>query len=220
MIINKTTKCYQTRSDAPNYNYMADIEPGEWVFADENTAEGQALIAKIVQYAPYFDFVLNAVGVLVDIIPIEPPAEVLAEALADAKTAKLAELSTACNLAITSGCEVELSTTSGHISLTAEDQINLTAANGAIEQGAVAYPYHLDGQLCAIFSAEDIRKLAAAASAHKLYHTTYYNHLAAWVRRCVLVEEVQSISYGSALPEDLAANMAMILGGVTSAETV
>ena len=134
--------------------------------------------------------------------------------LAEVQSAKLAELSTACSQDIIAGCDVELSAASGHISLTAEDQINLTAALNAVKQGAAGYPYHLDGQLCAVFLAADIRQLAQAAARHKLYHTTYYNHLAAWVRRSKTTEEVQAITYGTELPEDLAANMANTLGGV------
>ncbi len=128
-----------------------------------------------------------------------------------AQAAKLAELSAACGAAITAGCDVELPTASGHISLTAEDQINLSTALSAVEQGAAGYPYHLDGQLCAVFPAADIAAMAEAATAHKLYHTTYYNHLAAWVRRCGTAAEVQAITYGAALPEDLASSMAGIL---------
>lgn len=108
----------------------------------------------------------------------------------------------------------------GHISLTAEDQINLTNAAAAVEGGAEAYPYHLDGQLCALYPAADIMAMAEAATAHKLYHTTYYNHLAAWVRRCEALDELDSITYGVPLPNDLAANMAAILaaaGGDTNA---
>lgn len=145
-----------------------------------------------------------------DITPTERPEE----ALGAVQSAKLAELSAACSQAIIAGCDVELSAASGHICLTAEDQINLTAALNAVEQGAAGYPYHLDGQLCAVFSAADIRLLAQSAASHKLYHTTYYNHLAAWVRRSETTEEVQAITYGTELPEDLAANMANILGGV------
>ena len=214
MIINKQTKGWQTRSDAPNINFMAEVEPDNWLLVDETTEEGQALMAKIVKYAPYIDFVLDEEGNLIDVIPTEPPSE----ATEEQKTAKLAELSEACSQTIVAGCDVELSNTSGHISLTAEDQINLTAALNAVEQGAAAYPYHLDGQLCAMFPAEDIRKLAVAASGHKLYHTTYYNHLAAWVRRCTEAAEVQAITYGVDLPEDLAGNMAAILGGVTNSD--
>ena len=127
------------------------------------------------------------------------------------RTVKLAELSIACNAAITAGCDVALSSGSGHISLTAEDQINLSTATAAVEQGAEGYPYHLNGQLCAVFPAADIQAMALKATAHKLEHTTYYNHLAAWVRRCETVEELAAITYGAPLPEDLEANMAAVL---------
>ena len=135
------------------------------------------------------------------------------------RAAKLSELSAACNAAITAGCDVNLTSGTGHISLTAEDQINLTNAAAAVEGGAEAYPYHLDGQLCALYPAADILTMARTATAHKLYHTTYYNHLAAWARRCETVEEAQAITYGVPLPDDLAANMAAILaaaGGDTN----
>lgn len=89
--------------------------------------------------------------------------------------------------------------------------LNLTNAAASIEAGMTEYPYHLDGQLCTMFSAADILVMAKAATEHKLYHTTYYNHLAAWVRRCETVKDVEAIAYGSELPEDLAANMAAIL---------
>lgn len=130
------------------------------------------------------------------------------------RTAKLSELSASCNAAIVAGCDVTLSTTTGHISLTDEDQINLTTAVGAVNQGADGYPYHLDGQLCAIYPAADILAMGEAATAHKLYHTTYANHLFAWVRRCDTLEDVAAITYGSALPDDLAANMEAILNAV------
>lgn len=138
--------------------------------------------------------------------------EIAADRLPSIKVAKLAELSAACNAAIISGCDVVLTDgSSGHISLTAEDQINLTNAYAAVEGGAAAYPYHLDGKLCALYLAVDIMTMAQAATAHKLYHTTYYNHLAAWVRRCVTVEEIEAVTYGAGLPEDLTANMAAIM---------
>lgn len=134
---------------------------------------------------------------------------------------KLAELSAACNAAILAGCDVTLSNgVSGHISLTAEDQINLTNACASAEAGAKYYPYHLDGQLCALYSATDIAAMAQAATAHKLYHTTYYNHLAAWVRRSETAQEVQAITYGLELPDDLTANMAAILRAVGGAADV
>lgn len=130
------------------------------------------------------------------------------------RTAKLSELSTACNSAIVAGCDVTLpSGTSGHIALTDEDQINLTTAVGAVQKGAAGYPYHLDGQLCAIYPAADIIAMGEAATAHKLYHTTYCNHLMAWARRAT-ADELDGIAYGAELPADLAANMEAILNAV------
>lgn len=146
----------------------------------------------------------------------DPNAKTLEELRAD----KLAGLSAACNAAITAGCDVALSAASGHISLTAEDQINLSTALTAVEQGAEGYPYHLDGQLCAVFPAADIRACARAATAHKLYQTTYYNHLAAWVRRVQTEGELEAVTYGAALPEDLAANMAAVLASAGGPEDV
>lgn len=138
--------------------------------------------------------------------------------LESVQAVKLAELSATCNAAITAGCDVILAGgTAGHISLTAEDQINLTNACAAVDAGTEAYPYHLDGELCALYQAADVLAMGRAATAHKLYHTTYYNHLAAWVRRCETAEEVQAITYGAELPDDLAENMAAILAGAGGA---
>lgn len=145
-------------------------------------------------------------------LPPEP------DPLETAKAAKLKELSDACNRAIVAGCDVTLSDGSaGHISLTNEDQINLTNAYASVSSGAAVYPYHLDGALCTMYSAADIAILAQAATAHKLYHTTYYNHLKAWAERCETAEAVGAITYGGPLPEDLAANMAAILGAKANA---
>ena len=90
---------------------------------------------------------------------------------------KLAELSAACNAAILAGCDVTLSNgVSGHISLTAEDQINLTNACASAEAGAKYYPYHLDGQLCALYSAADIAAMAQPTNCITPPTTTTWRH--------------------------------------------
>ena len=94
------------------------------------------------------------------------------------KGRKLEEISGACQATIIKGCDVELSDgVSGHISLTNEDQINLISANEAVRDGATGYPYHLDGELCRVFSAQDIVTMAETSGKHKIYHTTYCNHM-------------------------------------------
>lgn len=140
----------------------------------------------------------------------QPDISVLAEK-------KTAEISAACHAAIVTGIDVTLSDgTTGHFSLQETDQINLTTAYNAVQQGAAGYPYHADDQLCRVYPAEDIIAIGNAATAHKLYHTTYCNHLMAWARRAETVEELAGIDYGVELPEDLAKNMQEVLNATTA----
>lgn len=125
---------------------------------------------------------------------------------------KLAELSDACNAAITDGMDVETTQGTEHFSLQETDQINLTTALSAVQSGASGYPYHADGHLCRLFTAAEIQAIAAASVRHKLYHTTLCNHLLTWARRAEAKEELSGITYAAdGLPEDLAANMAAVL---------
>lgn len=129
---------------------------------------------------------------------------------------KLAEVSADCNSAIVAGCSVELSDgTAPNFALEETDQINLTAAATAVTMGATGYPYHADGELCKLYSAEDIMAISTAATTHKLYHTTYCNHLLVWIRRAEDADELAGITYGVELPEDLAENMAEVLADET-----
>ena len=126
---------------------------------------------------------------------------------------KLAELSAACNTAITAGMDVETTQGTEHFSLQETDQINLTTALSAIQNDSVSYPYHADGQLCRLFSAKEIQDIAEASIKHKLYHTTLCNHLMTWVRRTKDKKELADIKYSiENLPQDLKQNMMDILG--------
>ena len=143
--------------------------------------------------------------------------------LEDKRAAKTAEMSAACNAAITAGMDVTTTQGTEHFSLQETDQINLTAAVTAVQQGAAGYPYHADGELCRMFTAAEIGAVGQASIAHKLYHTTYCNHLFAWIRRATAAE-LAGITYGAELPEDLAASMQALLAqaggaGETEAET-
>ena len=137
-------------------------------------------------------------------LPVPPLAEVQKD--------KLAEINAACDAAITAGCDVTLSDgTAGHISLSIPDQINLTTAKEAVKAGGSGYAYHLDGSLCEVYPAADIAIMAKAATAHILYHQTYCNHARMWVKRCTAVADVQAITYGATLPDDLATHMAAVI---------
>ena len=131
------------------------------------------------------------------------------------RAAKLQEIGLACSAAIYAGIDVGGS----HYSLTEHDQTEIMAQYTVVKEGAPAVPYHADGELCRMYPAEEFAALAQAATAHVFYHRTYCNHVNAWIRRAGL-EELASITYGAALPEDLAASMATIIsatGGETDA---
>nr|DAG20713.1 MAG TPA: protein of unknown function DUF4376 [Caudoviricetes sp.] len=131
---------------------------------------------------------------------------------------KITNLSNACNQAITSGMDVETTEGIEHFSLEETDQINLTAALSAIEQGAKGYPYHADKKLCRMFTAVELKAIAKKATAHKLYHTTLCNHLLILARRATTTAELDKITYSAdCLPLDLAQNMKKILvaAGIT-----
>lgn len=134
------------------------------------------------------------------------------------QTEKLSNLSETCNQTIVAGMDVETTEGTEHFSLEETDQINLTIALSAIEQGAKGYPYHADKKLCRMFTAVELKAIAEKATAHKLYHTTLCNHLLILARRATTPAELDKITYSAdCLPLDLAENMKKILvaAGIT-----
>lgn len=131
------------------------------------------------------------------------------------RTEKLSSLSETCNQTIVAGMDVETTEGVEHFSLEETDQINLTTALSAIEQGAKGYPYHADKKLCRMFTAVELKAIAEKATAHKLYHTTLCNHLLILARRTTTTAELDKITYSAdCLPPDLAENMKKVLGAV------
>lgn len=134
------------------------------------------------------------------------------------QTEKLSNLSETCNQTIVAGMDVETTEGVEHFSLEETDQINLTTALSAIEQGAKGYPYHADKKLCRMFTAVELKAIAEKATAHKLYHTTLCNHLLILTRRATTTAELDKITYSAdCLPPDLVENMKKILvaAGIT-----
>lgn len=193
-----------------------------WVQIDEGTGDRYNLCQ-----SHYFDSLYTEDGIprykLTDGAPVlRSDEEIDADRqpnIADLRAAKTAAMSAACNAAITAGMDVTTTQGTEHFSLQETDQINLTAAVTAVQQGAAGYPYHADGELCRMFTAAEIGAVGQASIAHKLYHTTYCNHLFAWIRRAT-ASELAGITYGAALPDDLAASMQALLtqAGSTTGE--
>jgi len=116
------------------------------------------------------------------------------------------EIGAACTAVIYAGVEVE----GKRYSLTEHDQTELMAQLQSVKEGAAAIPYHADGELCRLYSAEEFAAVAQAATAHIFYNRTYCNHLNAWIKRAT-VKQLATIKYGVELPKDLAEAMGVIL---------
>ena len=198
------------------YTTPADLTG--WVKIDEGTGDRYNLCQS--NYYPGGLFTIDGIAIykLVNGQPAErSEEEIAADRLPVARAAKEAEMSAACNAAIVAGMDVETSHGMERFSLQETDQINLTAAYNSVLSGSDGYPYHADGQLCRMFTAEEITAISAASISHKLYHTTLCNHLLTWARRAETAEELSGITYSAdSLPEDLASNMAQVLAAATA----
>ncbi|MDO4315115.1 MAG: hypothetical protein Q4C45_05005 [Oscillospiraceae bacterium] len=128
--------------------------------------------------------------------------------LAEKKTAAASQT---CQEIIYAGIDVQLSTGTQHFSLTAHDQTNIDSMFTAVTLGATEYPYHADGDQCAMFSAADIVTLYVAYKTFVTTQTTYNNFLRIWINRETDRETLAAIQYGSDLPADLATQMQTIL---------
>lgn len=203
---------YETRSDKPNSDWTGKAE----FIIDEQNSDNIELINKIKQYAPFVTLIVDDNNTIIDAIDNisaknnweqeNKPSD--KELLTKIRDTKIIEISKACNLAIINGIDIETNEGIEHFSLHETDQINLSAAFTAIQQGAIEYPYHADGKLCRMFTAEEITKIMTAATQHKIYHTTLCNHILSWIRRSNNEVELRCISYSAkTLPSDLAENM-------------
>lgn len=209
MVILKENQLWQTNFQIPNRNFTDYKDTEVWVI-DDNSELGQKIFNLGVLWEP----ILDPDGNLIDVLDTYQDERMLQQ-LNDAKENKLKEISDACYENIINGIDVLLSDNSlEHFSLKETDQINLATAYNEINQGALNYPYHADGQLCKLYSAKDIVAINNASISHKIYHTTYCNHLFAWIKRATTEEELETITYGAELPEDLAANMNEILNNI------
>lgn len=133
------------------------------------------------------------------------------------KSAKIAEMSSDCNAAITGGVDVELSDgVTYHYSLTLEDQLNLMNLQAMVASGAETVPYHADGEECRYYSAADFSAIAAAATAWKLYQESYFNSLRGYIQAMDTVEEIDAVTYGMEIPAEYQTDVLKnLIGGTT-----
>ena len=138
-----------------------------------------------------------------EVLPQEPYEPTAEELLKMAKSAKRAEVSSACEQIIYDGVSVALADGSTeHFALTEHDQLNLFGKQAQLAAGVQELEYHADGQPCRYYSAADMQAIITAAMWHVSYHTTYCNALNMWIAACEDAEGVQEIFYGADVPEE------------------
>lgn len=116
-------------------------------------------------------------------------------------SAKVAEISAACNAAIVAGVDVQLGEEIEHFNLSIEDQSNIANLFRVVELGGTEFPYQADGGKCRIYTAQEIAQIYIAAQTAITSQTTYHNALKAYVQSLTDVEKISAVTYGMNLPK-------------------
>ena len=162
----------------------------------------------------YNDKVLTSAGVLNAIqkgwITTEDAVEILGSdtALDTIRTAKLLEISKACNAVIVAGIDVQIGERTDHFNLALEDQSNINNLFRVVELGGTEFPYQADDGTCTVYSAQEIAQIYIAAQSHITSQTAYHNALKAYVNSLETSEEITAIQYGMTLPDPYATELA------------
>lgn len=144
---------------------------------------------------------LNAVAK--DWITITDVIEIVGEdnALSVVMSAKLSEISNACNAVIVNGVDIKFGEENVHFNLSIEDQSNINNLFRVVELGGTEFPYQADGGVCRIYTMTEIAAIYIAAQTLITTQTTYHNELKQYVQTLTSAEEVSAIQYGMTLPE-------------------
>lgn len=99
-----------------------------------------------------------------------------------------------------------------HFSYTEDDQRNLESLFNIAQQTGLDIPYHADGELCTVYSSDDIIQIYTSLQNHKLYHTTYINMLNRYIEDLSDLDVIKSVTYGkTTLPKEYLDSMNAVL---------
>ena len=113
-----------------------------------------------------------------------------------AKAEKIAEIKKDCEEYIYAGTDVTY--TDGvkeHFTYSLVDQSNISEMFTAIMAGATEYPYHADGEICKIYSKEQIVTIYGTLSLFKTEATTYHNSLKAQINAMTDIDAISAIKF-------------------------
>ena len=143
-------------------------------------------------------------------ITIEEAVEILGtdNALETVRTAKVMEISKACNATIVAGVDVSIQGRTDHFNLALEDQSNINNLFRVVELGGTEFPYQADDGTCLVYSAKEIAQIYIAAQTLITTQTAYHNALKAYVNALGTSDQIAAIQYGVELPEPYATELA------------
>ena len=116
--------------------------------------------------------------------------------LSDIKLTKIIEIKESCESYIYAGTNVSL--TDGnieHFTYTLADQSNISEMFTAVMAGATEYPYHADGEICKIYTKEQIVTIYGTLSLFKTEATTYHNSLKAQINAMTDVDAISATKF-------------------------
>lgn len=155
----------------------------------------------------YEEHLIDSAGLLNAVaknwITITDVIEIVGEdsALSIVMSAKLSEISTACNVVIINGVDIKLGEETVHFNLSIEDQSNINNLFRVVELGGSEFPYQSDGGICRVYSASEIVQIYIAAQTLITTQTTYHNELKQYVQSLDNAESISAVEYGMTLPE-------------------
>ena len=113
-----------------------------------------------------------------------------------AKAEKISEIKQECEDYIYAGTDVTYTDgTVEHFTYSLVDQSNISEMFTAIMAGATEYPYHADGEICKIYSKEQIVTIYGTLSLFKTEATTYHNSLKAQVKTMTDADAINVVKF-------------------------
>ena len=151
------------------------------------------------QNFPFGDIIVEEIDNIMTVthwVPSAIPSQESSVILNKTKQSKLAEISKSCEDYIYAGTNVTFpDNTTEHFSYTLADQSNISEMFTAIMAGATEYPYHADGEICKIYSKEQIVTIYGTLSLFKTEATTYHNSLKAQVNAMTDADAISAIKF-------------------------
>lgn len=112
------------------------------------------------------------------------------------KAEKIAEIKKDCEEYIYAGTSVTYTDgNTEHFTYNLADQSNISEMFTAVMAGATEYPYHADGEICKIYTKEQIVAIYGTLSLFKTEATTYHNSLKAQIDAMTDIDTISAIKF-------------------------